>query len=71
VFTSLLGQVIVSHLSPRGSGHFRWYQSHRTGRRSGATGDATGAVARVCARAKTVQPCDHMDGERSIIVIGK
>jgi hypothetical protein len=34
VITSLLGLVIVSHLSPRGLGHFRWYQSHRTGRRS-------------------------------------
>jgi hypothetical protein len=30
VVTSLLGLVIVSHLSPRGSGRFRWYQSHRT-----------------------------------------
>ena len=27
VFTSLLGLVIVSHLSPRGLGRFRWYQS--------------------------------------------
>jgi hypothetical protein len=34
MFTSLLGLVIVSHLSPRGLGRFRWYQSHRTGRRS-------------------------------------
>ena len=32
VVTSLLGLVIVSHLSPRGLGRFRWYQSHRTGR---------------------------------------
>jgi hypothetical protein len=34
VVTSLLGLVIVSHLSPRGLGRFRWYWSHRTGRRS-------------------------------------
>jgi hypothetical protein len=27
VVTSLLGLVIVSHLSPKGSGRFRWYQS--------------------------------------------
>jgi hypothetical protein len=27
VFTSLLGLVIVSHLSPRGLGRFRWYRS--------------------------------------------
>jgi hypothetical protein len=30
VVTSLLGLVIVSHLTPKGSGRFRWYQSHRT-----------------------------------------
>jgi hypothetical protein len=34
VVTSLLGLVIVSHLSPKGSRRFRWYQSHSTGRRS-------------------------------------
>jgi hypothetical protein len=34
VVTSLLGLVIVSHLSPKGLGRFRWYQSHRTSRRS-------------------------------------
>jgi hypothetical protein len=27
VFTSLVGLVFVSHLSPKGSGRFRWYQS--------------------------------------------
>jgi hypothetical protein len=27
VVTSLLGLVIVSHLSPKGSERFRWYQS--------------------------------------------
>jgi hypothetical protein len=34
VVTSLLRLVIVSHLSPSGLGRFRWYQSHKTGRRS-------------------------------------
>jgi hypothetical protein len=29
VYTSLLGLVFVSHLSPRGLGRFRWYQSCR------------------------------------------
>jgi hypothetical protein len=36
VFTSLLRLVIVSHLSPKGSRRFRWYQSRRTGRRFAA-----------------------------------